>query len=1635
MKKGGTFTIMRIRVSLLFFSVLFYFMLSISFSPRAFADTDFERQLRNQALDFKHYTTEQGLSHSNVFAMLQDSTGFMWFGTDDGLNKFDGYTFTVYKNDPNDPHSLSNNQIIAIEEGPDGLLWIATYRGGLNQFNPATGKFTVFQYNPLNPNDPKGLGHENINAMKIDKEGTLWIGTGRGLDKFDTASLTFTHFLFDKNGAEGSQVNLLNAIAQDEKGAVWLGTSDGLIRFDRATSTFINYRHDAEKATGISDNIITSLTFDQNQELWIGTQNAGLNRFDSESGQFSRYTSNPNDKESLIENKVNRVYSDSKGVIWVGTDKGLEQWDRLRGGFKHISNDIVNQQSLNGFNITSIYEDRQHDLWVATEKGLNVFSPKSFVKYQADNASLNKLLNNTVTSFYESKSGLIWLGTNMGLQTFDRETGKFNHYLHDPKNPLSVSNGAILSILEDSQGIIWAGSTDGGLNQFNPDTQTFKRFNDVQKDHLDKKIFTTILNISQKNEHELWIATYNGLFVFNKTTEQFSKVTINATPEKESLFAESRFSSVVTDASGNVWLGTLDSGLFLYEANIKRLKHYPIYPAFSKNLGSNSVSMIHIDQEGKLWLGTKAGLQKFDPITEKFERFTEKQGLPNNLIWAITDDNSGNLWISTSNGLSRFNPMSKTFRNYDQSNGLQSNAFLSRSFLKTKDGDIFFGGNNGFNWIHPGEDVDNGFRPPVVINSFKVFDQMRVFDKPLSELKKIRLSYKENFFSFEFAALDYRNSSRIQYAYKLDGFDKDWVYSNNRRYASYMNLKGGHYVLHIKATNSDGVWNAFEQTIELEVVSAWWQRWWAYAGYILIFLLALLIYLRLRSKKQELKLQQHVILLHQERLWNEQLRHFDQLKDEFLANTSHELRTPLNGMIGLAQTLIDGAAGKLTAAAKENLEIIVSSGNRLTRLINDLLDFSMLKSNTILLHPRSLDMKTITDAVISLLLPLTQPKRVRLINSIHLERYVYADENRVQQIMYNLIGNAIKFTELGEIEVRAQLNGGFLEITVKDTGIGIADEDLERIFDSFVQVDGSIQRSFQGTGLGLTITQQLIELHGGAIRVKSQLRKGTEFIFTLPLSAEILPEFPLEATGVQIANQMPAQQTMEEAVFWVDQTSLYESAEILIIDDDPVNLKILQNQLSLNGYSIEQAGDGFQALKLLEDGYKPDLIVMDIMMPKMSGYELTGLIREQFTASEVPILLLTAKSQSEDVQTGFEMGANDYLIKPVNKGELQARIKVHLQVAKWHQTMEKMVAERTRAIQSLLDNVDQGFLSFGPDLVIEKDYSLACVKFLSDDLEGRSIAMLLYPNLPIEQEALRHRLHTFFSETDPVRKNDCLEQLSCELMLNHHTAQLEFKQITHSSHPEDTKCMLIITDRSKLRQLETQVEQADHIFTMEKLALLGQLAAGIAHEIRNPLTVIDGFMQIMVKKELSADKQKSFLELMHTEVKRISELVSEFLMLAKPVPVKFQRENIYAILKSTLEFMSSEASLHNIEISYDFNGRELFIELDSKQMKQVFMNVIKNAIEASASGGHVLIKTFEMKEYFEFIVVDQGQGIPEEQLRKIFDPFFTQKDTGTGLGLTTSLNIVRNHQGEIDVNSTVGSGTSVTIKLPLPKLD
>ncbi|WP_141698846.1 ATP-binding protein, partial [Candidatus Marithrix sp. Canyon 246] len=577
---------------------------------------------------------------------------------------------------------------------------------------------------------------------------------------------------------------------------------------------------------------------------------------------------------------------------------------------------------------------------------------------------------------------------------------------------------------------------------------------------------------------------------------------------------------------------------------------------------------------------------------------------------------------------------------------------------KSKTGELFLGGINGFNAFSPDKLVDNPYIPPVVLTD------VQVFNSSISMGKQIRLSYDQSVFTIKFAALNYRASQKNQYAYMMEGFDKTWNYvDSKRRFATYTNLDAGKYTFKVKASNNDGLWNQTGTSIKVIITPPWWQTWWAYLIYSILIVGSLIGFFIAQQKK-----------LQQARVFNERLQQADKLKDEFLANTSHELRTPLNGIIGIADSLIDGVTGELSDKTKSNLSMIVASGKRLSNLINDILDFSKLKHQQLELQQKSVSLREQVDCVLTISQSMLAKKSIKLINKIDLDLPpVLADENRLQQILYNLIGNAIKFTEKGSVEISAQRQNDDIKISISDTGIGIAANKQGRIFESFEQADGGIARKYAGTGLGLAVTKQLIELHGGKIWCESTPGIGSTFIFTLPIAKQ-----KSEHGGFRYRSTHPtATATAINNVGWVEQSDTKSAiAEthhilkndktytILIVDDEPINLQVVSNYLSLQDYRIIQASSGAEALAMIDDGLKPDAILLDVMMPSMTGYEVTRKLRETWGAIDLPILLLTAKNQIEDLVTGLEVGANDYLTKPISKQELIARLKTHIGISK-----------------------------------------------------------------------------------------------------------------------------------------------------------------------------------------------------------------------------------------------------------------------------------------------------------------------------------------------------------------------------------
>ena len=820
------------------------------------------------------------------------------------------------------------------------------------------------------------------------------------------------------------------------------------------------------------------------------------------------------------------------------------------------------------------------------------------------------------------------MGTGNGLVQIARERGEVvARYRPDPQDPTSLSGQFIFSVFEDSRGDFWVG-TDNGWNRFDREGKTFERFQNDPQDP-ESLVNNLVRQTFEDREGNLWIATSGGLSRFHREAGKFTN--------------------------------------FLHD------------PENPNSLSHNIVMGIHEDEAGVFWLTTYGGgLNRFNPRTEHFTHFTTKDGLPNDSLYGALPDDAGYLWLSSNLGLSRFDPQRKTFENFNKEDGLQSNEFNDRSYFRNSDGVLYFGGLHGFNRFDPAEIQPSTYRPPVVLTDFRKFGQPVELDQPLVEMEEVVVSYKENFFSFEFAALDFSKPSKNRHAYMLEGFDNDWVHAGNRRDATYTNLDGGRYTFRVRGSNGDGVWNEEEAVIDVVVIPPPWKTWWAYTLYVLSAFGGVLTYVRIKTAAQEEE-------LNRQREEAQRLRQIDRLKDQFLANTSHELRTPLNGIIGIAESLLDGATGELPEPTRANLSMVASSGRRLSHLVDDILDFSKLKSHQLTIHREPVDLRALVEVVLRLSAPMAAGKGLELSNLIPEDLpAVAADQNRVQQIVHNLLGNAVKFTEEGRVWISAEAHEGTVEVTVADTGIGISEEKLDRIFESFEQADGSTERAYGGTGLGLTITRQLVELHGGEIRAESEVGVGSRVMFTLP-------EWTGEAQDrTQKVNRLrdskpvepPSMSPLEAGRALVGaEISLGEGAagRVLVVDDEPINLQVLENVLTVAGFGVTQAHDGRQCLKILAEVAKPDLILLDVMMPGMSGFEVTQRIRQQYSANDLPILLVTAKNQVEDLEKGLESGANDYLTKPFSKNEFLARMRTHLSLSQAHSA----AAENRRKTEEL----------------------------------------------------------------------------------------------------------------------------------------------------------------------------------------------------------------------------------------------------------------------------------------------------------------------------------------------------------------
>lgn len=1199
---------------------------------------------------FRHLTNRDGLSQMNVFSIYQDRKGFLWFGTGNGLNRFDGHELEVFEPE-------TSGWIHDILEDGQGDLWLGT-DAGLLRFDPRLETFEV--YVP-DPDDPGSLGHRRVLRLAIDATETLWVGTDGGLDRFDAESGRFTHFRHRPGDARSLSHDRVRDILPTPEGELWLATGAGIDAFDPSEGKVRRQALPPVPETG-APSAVHDLLFGPEGHLWAATD-AGLLRRNRGSSGFRRvpWIDPP-------EQAVRHLAFDGKDRLWIATQaRGLLRHDPAQGTTLSIRHDPDIPSSLAHDRITSLFISRRGILWVGTSPGgVSYTDPRAtiFDLYRHDPKNPESLGNPVVTAFEQGPDDELWIGTfGGGLDRFDPVTGRFEHYSHDPADPDSLGSNRVMDLSRGAEGELWVGTQGAGLARFDLRSRAFRHYlNDPQDPG--SLAADRISSLFFDSDGFLWVGTQGqGIDLLEPGEKHFQH--FPASPEGG---PEGPGHGLIThfepDGNGGFWIGTWGGGLDHFDPSTGHFEHYRHDPEDPYSLGQDVVRYLHRDHRGRLWIGTDGGgLDLLEPGQRRFRHFTESDGLVDDVVHGILEDDAGRLWLSTNRGLSRFDPETGHWASFDLEDGLQDLEFNFGACLRAADGYLYFGGIRGFNGFLPEPPSADETAPSVFFTDFVSAPEAHLLPRAVPYLDRVELDYRNNDFSFVIASSGFLRPDKNRYQYFLEGFDQDWSPAGTRRFGRYTNVPPGTYRLRARAADRSGSWSREHAILELEIEPPPWRAPWAYALYGLAAL-GLVLMVR-RSQHQKLARQEATV---------EQLRELDRLKDEFLTTTSHALRTPLFGITGLSESLLDRPPEELPAAARRDLRMILASGRRLSRLVDDILDHSRLSQGAIELERRSVDLRALADVVLALSRPLVGERPLRLINRVPADLPpASADENRIAQVLHNLVDNAIRFTQVGKVEINAWEIGGSLRVAVSDSGMGIPRDQRQRIFEAFATGSGSVE-GLEGGGLGLTISQQLVRLHGGELQVESTPGQGTVLTFDLPIARA--PASPPESPGVPSPMSVPENPPLEAPADLAQSPEPVRATphRILIVDDEAVNRAVLYNHLRSAGYLVEQASHGEEALEILarED---IDLVVLDVMMPRISGYEVCRRIRRDHPLEKLPILFLTAKTQVADLVAGLGAGGNDFLAKPIAKEELLARVGTHLELLDVHRKLARLVLD------------------------------------------------------------------------------------------------------------------------------------------------------------------------------------------------------------------------------------------------------------------------------------------------------------------------------------------------------------------------
>lgn len=1223
-------------IALLFLALAFSFLAVPTLSsevPQRSVSTRATASVRE--IRFGHIGRAEGLIHASVSSIVQDSRGFLWFGTKGGLTRYDGSSFVVYRNEPFNSDSLSHNLVQTLAMDLDDVLWVGTYRG-LNRLDTHTRRFTRYVNNP---SDPTSISDDVVTAIHRDRSGRLWVGTLDGLNLLDEKTGTFKRYM-NEDAHSGAPANdTVRSILETRDGRLWLGTYGGLCCLDPSTGTFQPYRPEG----GLPSESVMALAEDAQGALWLACWNGGLVRLDTRTGKTKTWKF-PDNRLYTLETRIpGTVYAGS----WGG---GLYEVDVESGAYRRYLASPNEPFALSNDVIYSLFKDASGLLWIGTNGGgLNKLDRglDSFVTYRHDPADPGSLTGGAIMSVLEDTRGTLWVGTyNGGLSRLDAGASSFVTYRYDPGNPRSLSNDIVNGIMEDAAGDIWIATNDG-LSRFNRATGSFVRYTGGEE-REGPLADITVYSIAQDKSGRHWYGYFRkGLERYDPRTGGRRLFSFN--PANPSSLSDNLVYCIVVDSQNRVWIGT-NGGLNRYDEATETFVRYKHRDDDPTSLPSDTVRAILQDSSGKLWFGTASGgLSLLDPKTGRFENILKKDGLPDDSVLSIQEDKLGRLWLGTTDGLCVFDPGTREMKRLDLMDGLQGWEFTSASFRNGR-GELIFGGTEGLNRIVDTDIRRNTHAPPVRITSFKVFDREVDLGADPADVKRINLSHSENFVSIEFAALDFHDPESNQYLYKLEGFDKDWIDPGSRRYANYTNLPGGKYEFHVKASNNHGVWNEAGSVLTLRVSPPFWMTPAAFVLYVVVAFAGFAALTAWSGRGQRLRLSE-AELAERRRIEAELKAAKDaaeaanKAKSEFLASLSHEIRTPMNAVLGYAGILAESMAGD---PRRQLVETVERSGRNLLVLLNDALDLSRIEAGKTPMRQAPMAMATLVAELADMFRLRAEQKGLALYATVDpaVPEYVLGDETKIRQILVNLVGNAVKFTERGQVSIRvdavpapASARSKDVEarttliLRVEDTGPGLDEASRARIFEAFYQ-EPRTGALYGGSGLGLSIVKRLAEGLGGSVNVRSNAEGGSTFWVILP---------GMDAT---VASHLMGDDGEDRRL---------DGLKLLIIEDDVENADIMERLLSARGAAVRRAGSGSEGLRLLEFS-RPDAVLLDLRMPNMDCVAFLSILRKRPEAASIPVIAVTADLRSEACAALVSLGVAEVVAKPVERGRLLAAV-------------------------------------------------------------------------------------------------------------------------------------------------------------------------------------------------------------------------------------------------------------------------------------------------------------------------------------------------------------------------------------------